>query len=164
MAGDLVDVSYSQREEVACPQCGARFACEAWLIVDATARPDLVTAAAAGTLHDITCPNGHERKLEAPVLFYLRDREPPLLLSPAESTSEAEDREQATTLAEILRDTLGKDWDDAWLSGGLPFTPRARLAEQLGVAPTTRSASPQASVPSTPSTVSEGGRDGIPGS
>jgi len=38
--------SYAQHLELTCPECGARFKADMWLIVDGSERPDLVNAPA----------------------------------------------------------------------------------------------------------------------
>jgi len=48
-------ISYAQRTDLTCPECGAQFAGEVWLIVDAGERPDLLQRIREGTLHDIPC-------------------------------------------------------------------------------------------------------------
>ncbi len=75
-------ISFSQRVELQCPECSARFSVEVWLIVDAGERPDLAARCRDGTLHDVTCPNGHTATLGAPLLYHDRAREQLILAVP----------------------------------------------------------------------------------
>jgi hypothetical protein len=120
-------VSLSQHTDLTCPECGAPFAAEVWWIVDASERPDLLQRIREGTLHDMPCPNGHTRTVDAPLLLYRPGEDPPLLFSPARNTAEEQDRQQAEGLVGLLRQRLGDAWQDGWLTQGLSVAPRDLL-------------------------------------
>jgi hypothetical protein len=62
-------------------------------------RPDLAARIRAGDLHDVVCPTcGPLGRMDAPLLIYLPDRnpaigQPPLLFSPSQKSSAAEDQQ-----------------------------------------------------------------------
>ncbi len=124
-------VSFSQQTNLTCPECEAQFSGEVWLIVDASERPDLLQRIREGTLHDMPCPNGHTRTVDAPLLLCRPDQDPPLLFSPARETPEEQDRQQAEGLVGLLRQRLGDSWQDGWLTPGLSVTPRDLLPAAL---------------------------------
>ena len=128
--------SFSQTASLTCPQCGRDFSAEIWLIVDADEHPDLLERIRAGTLHTITCPHcGHEGQVDAPLLLLRLGATPPLLFSPAQRTTEEQDREQAAGLVNMLREQMGADWQDEWLAQGLPGVPRPFLPAALSADP-----------------------------
>src|SRR5205807_4732514 len=98
--------SFSQVTPLTCPECGREFHAEVWLIVDGTERPDLLERARAGTLHAVACPGGHTAVLNAPLLLFLPERDPPLLFSPAENTTAVQDQEHARGLLGLFRQRL----------------------------------------------------------
>jgi len=65
-------ISFSQHVDLQCPECHAPFRAEVWLIVDAGERPNLAARCRDGTLHRVTCPNGHTGTLGAPLLYHDR--------------------------------------------------------------------------------------------
>jgi len=66
-------ISYSQPYELVCPTCQTPFVAEAWLIVDAEERPDLVQAIREVSLHDTRCPGcGQTGVVPAPILLHDR--------------------------------------------------------------------------------------------
>ncbi|WP_165360821.1 CpXC domain-containing protein, partial [Candidatus Chloroploca sp. Khr17] len=120
-------ISLAQTASLTCPVCGVAFDAEVWLIVAADERPDLVARIRAGTLHTVVCPNGHASQIDAPLLLYRPDADPPILFSPAEQTTREQDQQQAAGLIGALREQLGNAWRDAWLVQGLPGVQRAML-------------------------------------
>ncbi|HHH41554.1 MAG TPA: hypothetical protein ENK56_06070, partial [Chloroflexi bacterium] len=136
-----MDHSLAQQIERTCPQCGRTFEAEVWLIVDLTARPDLAERIKEGTLHTVSCPHcGHGVEVDAPVLVFRPHPTPaagrgerpfaptpPLLFSPARRTTPEQDRQQAAALVAALRERLGDQWRDEWLTQGLPTVPRDLL-------------------------------------
>jgi tetratricopeptide (TPR) repeat protein len=101
-------ISYAQREELECAECGAQFAADVWLIVDSAERPDLWARVRDATIHKLTCPNGHPIKLDAPLL--LRDaRQGRIFFSPAKSSSPREDEEIARELGQHLFNALSQN-------------------------------------------------------
>ncbi|HFD39924.1 MAG TPA: hypothetical protein ENJ31_08805, partial [Anaerolineae bacterium] len=121
-------ISFAETVQAPCPQCGQAVDLEVWLIVDAAERPDLLARIRDGTLHDAPCPHcGHQTQVDAPLLLYRPEAEPPLLFSPAQQTTAEQDREQAAALVDRLRQSLGDAWRDEWLAEGLPGVPRPLL-------------------------------------
>jgi hypothetical protein len=114
--------SLSQTLDLTCGQCGRALAFEAWLIVDAGERPDLLARARTGDLHTVTCPIcGPQGAIDAPLLLYLPDHnpatgQPPLLFSPAAQTSAEQDQQMAAGLLRELAGRLGDAWQDDWLA------------------------------------------------
>ena len=103
------------------------FSAELLLIVDSSERPGLLQRKLEGTQHDMPCPNGHIRTVDAPLLLYRPGEEAPLLFSPARNTAEEEDRQQAEGLVGLLRQRLGDSWRDQGLTQGLAVAPRDLL-------------------------------------
>ncbi len=87
--------SFAQSPSLQCPQCGAAFDPEIWLIIDAAERPELLARAADGSIHAVACPNGHAGEVDAPLLLYRPGETPPLVFSPAQQTTAEQDREIA---------------------------------------------------------------------
>lgn len=58
--------SHAEVPSLQCPQCGASFSAEIWLIVDAAERPDLFERVIDGAVHTVVCPNGYVSELDAP--------------------------------------------------------------------------------------------------
>ena len=114
--------SYAQTNDFQCPQCGRSFTAEIWLIVDAGERPDLIDRARAGELHAVACPAcGPLGAVDAPLLIYFPDHnpatgQPPLIFSPAQQTTEAQDQQMATGLLRELAEQLGDIWQDDWVA------------------------------------------------
>jgi CHAT domain-containing protein len=125
--------SYAQHIQVTCPECEQHFEAEVWLIVDTQERPDLLQRIQDGSLHQVTCPHcGKELgQGDAPLLLFRPDQEPAILFSPAQGTSQEQDREQAAGLLSRLHDSLGDAWQDEWLSQGLHSVARPMLAAAL---------------------------------
>ncbi len=123
--------SFSQTTSLTCPDCGQSFTADIWLVVDASERPDLLKSIQAGALHDLPCPHcGHNGQVDAPLLLYRPGDMPPLVFSPAQRTTEAQDREQAQGLLGYLHDVLGSAWRDEWLAA-MPAIPRHFLPAAL---------------------------------
>ncbi len=123
--------SQAQIPTLTCPQCEQNFDAAVWLIVDAAERPDLLEEIQQGKLHNLPCPHcGHDGQVDAPLLLYRPAAEPVLLFSPAQETTDEEDREQAAGLLQILHEALGDDWEDTWLEE-LPVIPRPLLPAAL---------------------------------
>lgn len=122
--------SFADQPALQCPQCGAAFAPDVWLIVDAAERPDLLAHVLDGTLHRVACPNGHSGLVDAPLLFYRPGETPPLLFSHAAQTTADQDRAMADGLLGRLAASLGEAWRDEWATGLLPL-PRRLLVDAL---------------------------------
>jgi CHAT domain-containing protein/tetratricopeptide (TPR) repeat protein len=126
------DNSLSVAQRLNCPSCGREFEADLWLIVDAGQRLDLVERVRAGQMHELTCLNcGQTGQVDAPLLVYRPDAEPPILFSSASQTSGEQDRGQAGQLVGMLQESLGDAWQDQWLVQGLPVVPRHALPAVL---------------------------------
>lgn len=124
--------SYADQATLNCPHCGQPFTAEVWLIVDTNERPDLLQRLQDETLHLLVCPHcGQEATLDAALLILRLEGDPVLIFSPARRTDEAQNREQALSLVQMLRQTMGETWEDTWLADGLPGVPRAALGALL---------------------------------
>lgn len=123
--------SLVQQSDLSCHNCGRSFTADIWLIVDTSDQPDLFDNILAGTLHDLPCPYcGHTEQADAPILLYRPGYMPPLIFSPAQGTTEEQDREQAEGLLGYLYDVLGNAWRDEWLEA-MPAIPREYLPVAL---------------------------------
>ncbi len=102
-------ISYSQPYELVCPTCQTPFVAEAWLIVDAEERPDLVQAIRDVSLHDTRCPScGQTGVVPAPVLLHDRRARAVLFGVPYEMP-EAEWNELAQGLLWMLIGALPRE-------------------------------------------------------
>ncbi|KPL91298.1 CpXC domain-containing protein [Herpetosiphon geysericola] len=102
-------ISYSQPYELVCPTCQTPFVAEAWLIVDAEERPDLVQAIRDVTLHDTRCSScGQTGVVPAPVLLHDRRARAVLFGVPYEMP-EAEWNELAQGLLWMLIGALPRE-------------------------------------------------------
>ncbi len=125
-------ISLAQPATLTCPACSAAFTADIWLIVAAAERPDLVERIRAGSAHAVTCPQcGQTHSMDAPLLIFRPNAEPPILFSPAQQTSREEDEQQAAALIAALRERLGAAWNDAWSARGLTVVPRQLLPAAL---------------------------------
>ncbi|NCC34342.1 MAG: tetratricopeptide repeat protein, partial [Chloroflexia bacterium] len=123
-------ISYAESTEVTCPQCDHSFSFDAWLIVAADKRPDLVERIRAETIHTLTCPQCGQTfgAINAPLLLYRPKSNPPILFSPAQQTTNEQDQQQQTMgLVGRLRERLGAAWREEWLAQGLPGVQRTIL-------------------------------------
>ena len=126
------DISLSQTPEITCPHCGQTFTTEIWFIVDLDERPDLAERIREGRIHSIPCPHcGNVGEVYAALLLYLPERDPPLLFSPAQQTTQEKDQQQASVLLGTLRERLGDAWQEQWVSQGLKSVPRTMLPAAL---------------------------------
>jgi len=142
--------TYADVINVTCPHCDEFFYAELWLIVDAVERPDLLARIRDGSIHRIVCPQcSHQGQVDAPLLIYRPDmpspirREPgrgTLLFSPAQQTTNEEDREQVVDLLSCLKEALEDTWRDEWveqmlivphpfLAGALSDDPKSALRQ-----------------------------------
>ncbi len=127
-----MSVSYAEQVSLSCPECGRPVSAEVWLIVDAAERPDLLERLREGELNRAVCSGcGHRGEVDAPLLLYRPDADPPLLFSPARRTSAEEDRAHAAGLLARLREALGEAWREEW-GQGVPAVPREMLPIVLG--------------------------------
>ncbi|MBN1149042.1 MAG: CHAT domain-containing protein [Anaerolineales bacterium] len=138
--------SHAQNARLTCPACGREFEAEIWLVIDAAERPDLLEKVLQGSLHALPCPHcGQAGAVDAPLLIYRPGGDPPLVFSPAQGSSEEEDRQHAQGLLGLLRAALGGDWQAEWeaqvlaaprqfLAAALSEDPQAALGEMLSQA------------------------------
>lgn len=122
--------SFADQPALECPQCGAAFAPDVWLIIDAAERPDLLAHVLDGTLHRVACPSGHSGLVDAPLLLFRPGETPPVLFCHAAQTTAGQDRAMADGLLGRLAASLGEAWRDEWAAGLLPL-PRRLLVEVL---------------------------------
>lgn len=108
-----------------CYQCfgftDGGFEFEVWLVVDRNERPDLIEKARKNILHTVVSPyTGKEQgMMDVPLLIFQPDHEPALLFSPAQQTTQDQYQQVARQLIDVLRQNLGTNWRDEWLSDGL---------------------------------------------
>ena len=129
--------SYSQRIPLNCPSCGQIFDSELWLIIDTVERPDLVVRICDETIHNATCLYCSElRTVDLPLLIYQPNMGasgyPSLLFSPVSTADLEKTRQHMGFLVHQLRQSLGDEWQDAWIATGIPVVPRSDLAEVFG--------------------------------
>jgi len=123
--------SLAQRPELTCPQCNQTFQAEIWQVVDAAERPDLLEKVLQGTIHDLPCPQcGNRGRIDAPLLIFRPQADPPVIFSPAQGTTPEQDQEHAHGLVGLLKEGLGTDWLEAW-GENLPVIPRRVLPQAL---------------------------------
>ena len=122
--------SFADQLMLTCPQCGTFFTPDVWLIIDTAERPDLPALIRDGSIHRFICPNGHPGEVDAPLLLFRPDQNPPLLFAPAARTTAEQDRTMADGLLGRLAESLGDAWRAEWLPGMLTL-PRRLLAEAL---------------------------------
>lgn len=133
-----MSISNSETVTLPCQKCGEPVEAEVWVIVDTSERPELLARLRAGTLQDVVCPAcGHTAAINAPVLIFRPDAEPPLLFSPASGGTPQQDEEQAMALVSIFREDMGEAWRDEWLARGLTGVAREALPAVLADDPTT---------------------------
>ncbi|MDX2136930.1 MAG: CHAT domain-containing protein [Chloroflexota bacterium] len=125
--------SFSQPSQQTCPKTGKPFTFDVWLIVDTVERPDLLQKMRDETLHVVTSPyTGDELgSIDAPLLIFQPDKQPPLLFSPAKGTTQEQDQQQARGLVQSLRRSLGERWQEGWLQDGLSGIERQMLPVAL---------------------------------
>ena len=98
-------LSVSQPASLTCPQCKTPFDVEVWLTVDAGERPDLAARCRDGSIHVVTCPNGHSGMLGAPLLYHDRAKQQLFLAYPP-GMPEAEIQNAGGQLVQKLRSQL----------------------------------------------------------
>lgn len=110
--------SFSEPSALTCPSCDREFVGEVWLILDPKERPDLLQLLLRDALHTVGCPHcGTRGPLDAPLLICRPGQVPPLIFSPAQQTSQAEDRQMLNGLLQTLRERVGTHWRMGWLQG-----------------------------------------------
>lgn len=127
----IMSHSFSKTIEQSCPNCHRTFDFEVWLIVDTSARLDLLKRVQEETIHSITCPhcNISLGEIDAPLLLYCPGKVPPFVFSPAQHTMTEQDQRHSFDLINQLRGTLGASWQHEWLTYEIPGIPRPLLME-----------------------------------
>ena len=128
-----MDYSYVQATKLHCPHCHQTATVDVWLIVDQTARPELIQQILQGDFNTFTCPHCRQT-LDAPdepLLIYQPHQHPPLLFSPAQKT--AIPQEQAHNLQRLVHHLLNtlENQDDTWVMEGLKRVHRNQLSTIL---------------------------------
>ena len=82
----------------------------------------------------MVCPHGHTFVADAALLFYQSGQEPPLVFSPAETATAAQNRQAAAGYCAWLAAALGRAWRDEWVDDTLAI-PRHALAHFLSDTP-----------------------------
>ena len=125
--------SFADQPTRTCPQCGASFTPDVWLIIDTAERPDLLALTRAGSIHRLVCPGGHAGEVDAPLLLYRPGETPPLLFVTAARTTVDQDRTMADNLLGLLAERVGEAWQAEWPASLLTL-PRRLLADALDIA------------------------------
>lgn len=125
--------SFAQKAELTCPKCQKTFTSNVWLIIDGDERPDLLKKARQGTLHRVPCPHcGVTNQLDGPLVILRRSATPPLLYSPAQTTTLEQNKYNFGGLVGELRASLGDEWRDEWVGEGLRGLAREMVPVALG--------------------------------
>jgi CHAT domain-containing protein/exonuclease VII small subunit len=120
--------SYYETVEFDCLKCFQQFEAEIWLIVDTHERPDLVEKIRQESLHEVSCPRcGPIGQKDSALLIFRYDAEPHILFSPSQDGTQELNEHTAHELVIHLHDSLGTDWQDSWVSDGLPIVKRPML-------------------------------------
>jgi hypothetical protein len=123
--------SFAQQLSLTCPQCSQSFDADIWLTVDTDANPHLLALLQQGSIHVVSCLQcRHQGSVDAPLLIYRANENPALVFSPAQSTNQEEDQQQASDLLYQLQSTLTNAWDETWLED-LIVVPRQALSTYL---------------------------------
>ena len=131
-----MSISFAEHVRLSCPRCLTEFAGEAYIIVDAGERPDLVTRILDDTLHDLQCPQcGQVGRVPAPLLFHDR-RHQRVLFGVPPGMAEPEWRELGQNLLWVLIGTLPEGERLPYLGNvqaeaGLPGVAQIIRQEQL---------------------------------
>lgn len=123
--------SYAVEMTLTCPKTKQPFTFKVWQIIDTSERPDLAQRICDGTLNSVVSPfTGEEMgEVDAPLLILQPDQQHPtaLFYSPAESLTPEENETKLHELVQMLQQSLGKSWQDAWVAMGLPIVDAYRL-------------------------------------
>ena len=128
-----MDYSYAKATELRCPHCDQTTSADIWLIVDQSARPELIQKIIGEEWNVPICSHCSQPigEIDQPLLIYRPGEQPPLLFSPARTTAIAEDQaHNLQTLVKRLLDEIGSE-DDDWVMEGLKRVHRSHLAAML---------------------------------
>jgi hypothetical protein len=124
-----IDASFRDDVGLTCDDCGRTFCASAWIIVDASVRPELILD---DQLFSLSCPHcGSVAKIDYPLLLYLPDAEPSLLFSPPPGWEQVMVQDQVIELVEYLCEPLGSRWREEWLTEDLPVLRHDLLASAV---------------------------------
>jgi hypothetical protein len=122
-------ITYADPTETVCGGCGQPLKGDIWLIiVVADDVPELIYNHTLQTLECKHC--GAALVMDAPLLVCRLGFDPPLIFSPASSTSAEEDRATLEWLLDIIKSQIGTLWDDEWL-GDSRVVQRSELAATI---------------------------------
>jgi hypothetical protein len=123
------EISLPQYPPVKCVSCQKTFKPEMYVIVDVSARPDLVQRIREGILHCAICPHcAAVLTLGMPLLVYRPGEAVPLMYSPVAGATKSQKHEHGRMLLEELRHRIGQAWHDELASGGVYTVDRTKLA------------------------------------
>lgn len=108
-------VSYSISVNLKCPRCRTTFDAEIWLIVDAAERPDLWARCRDGSIHTLSCSNGHKLSENAPLLLHDPTKKR-LVFVPKQGTTSQEDIEEGELLVDRLQNSLLAGFSEDYLT------------------------------------------------
>lgn len=112
----VMPISYSEPAQLTCPNCGADFSAEVWLILDAQEQPDQAEALRQGALNTVTCPAcGNTGPAGAPLLFHDRATRQ-VIFAASPGAAEHEWREQARELHGLLVGSIALEERRSYLS------------------------------------------------
>ncbi len=124
--------SLSTSAKFTCANCSEPINIDIWVIVDVSERADLVERIKAGTLYELACPQcGTKLQVDAPLLVFWTEVEPPLFFSPAATTTEDETQTQCEWLVNALCQSMGPAWRNEWIGEGVQLLPRSSLITAL---------------------------------
>lgn len=125
--------SESEKFELTCPECNTNFLKEIWFIVDSEEHPDLIELAKEGNLNMIYCPNGHNIRMDGGFVYLLffPGKNPVLTYVFTGKINPEEINIKHSHLLLKLKENLGPDWDNKWISRGIPAIPMNMLPQIL---------------------------------
>jgi CpXC protein len=102
-------ISFQEHAELTCPDCGADFTADVWLVLDAGEQPDEVAALRSAQLNIVACPScGNSGPAGAPLLYH-DGAARKVIFAPAPGSEEHEWREQARDLHALLVGSIAED-------------------------------------------------------
>jgi hypothetical protein len=109
-------ISYSETSVISCPECGAEFSAEIWLLLDAQEEPAQATALKSGRLNMVHCPAcGRTGPAAAPLLYHDAAART-VIFAAAPGAAEHEWHDQARDLHALLVGSVPLEQRRAYLS------------------------------------------------